>query len=365
MISDFFLNATILISFLSISSHFFRSLDLNRQTNLRAKIIAGMLSGFLGIILMSYSVTISPGVIMDFRHIAIIQAAITAGPVAALISGGIIAFFRLFFAGVSYQSLIGAIGIVAMSLGSAYFGWRRLNSLKGWILGTIYVTLAGTWAISVLVERRLMLHILVAYWLGTGVVFYLVYSYTVYLNHFDQLYKQYKHESTKDYLTGLSNVREFDLKFNELRDRQKAGLTPFVLLYLDIDHFKAINDTFGHTNGDLVLAQLASILRKAIQDSDQAFRKGGEEFVIILNDCLTEQALDIAEHIREAVSCNKFKLNDGQETRITVSIGVSPYVPTSEVTDILELADSALYQAKHSGRNKVVLASPVTAANPV
>lgn len=357
MLSEFFLNATILISFFNLSSHFFRS-DFTRQNSLLARVMAGIISGLLGLMLMIYSVKITPGVIMDFRHIAIIQSAMTAGPVGALISGCIIAIFRLTYSGISFQSSISALGIIMMSLGSALIAWRWHNTLKGWIIGSFFVTFVGSLSITLLISVHSLLPVLSAYWLGTLPVAILVFVYVEYLNRNEQRYRQYKAESTKDFLTGLCNVREFDQKFNELKDRHEKDPSPVSLLFLDIDYFKKINDTYGHINGDLVLEQLAQVLETACRSSDLTFRKGGEEFAIILYNSLPEQAFEIAERIRKTVSDHSFRLNKGQKTTITVSIGIASYPqPVAEITNILELADSALYTAKHSGRNRVISAS--------
>jgi diguanylate cyclase len=128
------------------------------------------------------------------------------------------------------------------------------------------------------------------------------------------------------------------------------------LLFIDVDHFKAVNDTHGHVTGDAVLARLASILRSSFRSSDVVARYGGEEFAVLLVDPDPDQIVAIAERVRERIARETI----AGRLRVTVSIGVyiSPAgdpVTTLPISTLLERADSALYKAKHGGRNRVVL----------
>ncbi len=125
------------------------------------------------------------------------------------------------------------------------------------------------------------------------------------------------------------------------------------ILVLDIDHFKKINDTYGHQIGDLVLQSVCKILKKLLRKKDLIIRYGGEEFILAINVPDDETALKVAERIRKAIENTLITIND-DKIRITVSIGISKINPNKSFEEIFLLADKALYEAKRSGRNKVV-----------
>jgi diguanylate cyclase (GGDEF)-like protein len=140
---------------------------------------------------------------------------------------------------------------------------------------------------------------------------------------------------------------------------------PLAVLMLDIDHFKQLNDTYGHEAGDVVLREVAGVMRQAVRSEDTVCRYGGEEFVAILPELGTEDALSRAESIRHMVSELRI-YHRGQALReVTISIGVAVYPNNGDSLDqLLSLSDRALYEAKHLGRNRVVLAEHATALPP-
>lgn len=161
-------------------------------------------------------------------------------------------------------------------------------------------------------------------------------------------------QATKDYLTGLSNRRHF-LERGETEvahvQRYDHGLSLFML---DIDHFKSINDTYGHKAGDIVLQQLSQILRDTLRTVDVIGRIGGEEFVVLMPETDLPQALEVAERLREIVAATDVMANEGLVLHFTVSIGVVALKGKDVNLDtLLNRADRALYQAKAGGRNKV------------
>jgi diguanylate cyclase (GGDEF)-like protein len=164
-----------------------------------------------------------------------------------------------------------------------------------------------------------------------------------------------RYQATHDVLTGLSNRGALlDLLRAEI-ERTLRTHTSMGLLMLDVDHFKPINDTYGHLVGDAVLKEIALRLSRAIRSYDVAGRYGGEEFLVILPSCDREQTAKGAERIRAAISSLPF-LIAGSEISLTVSIGatVAPDAAQAE-TELLSLADLALYQAKSAGRNCTVV----------
>ncbi len=157
--------------------------------------------------------------------------------------------------------------------------------------------------------------------------------------------------SNYDPLTALLNRRGFETTYEALWHTHKRTKRPYSLLFLDIDHFKKINDSFGHDVGDAVLQKLAEILKKNLRESDVIARWGGEEFVVLLNDTDIEAAYKVAKKLRRAIE----EYHDEQLPHFTISIGVSGGTYTKALEHLIKEADSALYRAKKSGRNKVVI----------
>ncbi len=157
-----------------------------------------------------------------------------------------------------------------------------------------------------------------------------------------------------DQLTGLVNRRFMDeLLFNEI-ERCRRYRNPMTVLLLDIDHFKSINDTFGHDVGDRVLEAVASRLKGAVRSVDSVARWGGEEFIVMLAETNLSSALVVGENIRKTVERGEYALN----RPVTVSIGVSQFKKDDTVDSLLKRADIALYDAKERGRNQVVASDP-------
>jgi len=158
-----------------------------------------------------------------------------------------------------------------------------------------------------------------------------------------------------DYLTGLPNRRHFlELAERELARTRRSGVA-FSALMLDIDHFKKINDTYGHQVGDVVLRKLSEVCRKTLRDIDIIGRWGGEEFAILLPGSDGKKAREVAERLRHAIAAAKVQLERGLPLRITVSIGVAPLAASEANIDVLlNEADQALYAAKRDGRNRVI-----------
>ena len=175
--------------------------------------------------------------------------------------------------------------------------------------------------------------------------------------------EQQRQLAVRDGLTGLYNRRAF----NELlasaianEDRREGGRLGLVLL--DIDHFKKLNDTFGHPAGDAALFSLARLLVQHLRKGDQAARYGGEEFVVILPGSDHERSMQAAERLRQALAKHRF-VHDGSRIPLTASLGVAVWpVDGREPDALLSSADRGLYAAKQGGRNRVVAASAVPAA---
>ena len=159
----------------------------------------------------------------------------------------------------------------------------------------------------------------------------------------------------RDPLTGTGNRIALDNALRrecQLAERYAQAVS---LLVIDIDHFKNINDSFGHTVGDQVLKQVATAIRTVTRETDMTFRYGGEEFVVVLSKTNIDGANLIAERVRQCIEQQQFKTQSGN-TKVTVSLGASTLQQKENIKNLFDRADHALYQAKSLGRNRVVSA---------
>jgi diguanylate cyclase (GGDEF)-like protein len=166
---------------------------------------------------------------------------------------------------------------------------------------------------------------------------------------------------TLDDLTGLCNRRYFARWFETEIRRARNYMTPLSIFLFDIDHFKEVNDTYGHHAGDLVLRKLAEVVRRNTRSSDLVSRYGGEEFAVVMASANREQALSYANKLRELIAATGTKIPGlDNPLRVTISGGVATFPGDGETTtDLINTADHALYGAKRDGRNKILLANPI------
>jgi diguanylate cyclase (GGDEF)-like protein len=158
--------------------------------------------------------------------------------------------------------------------------------------------------------------------------------------------------ASSDALTGLANRRQLAFALGREVARTLRTKEPLSVALIDIDHFKKINDTFGHVVGDVVLREVAAVLAGTVRDVDLVARYGGEEFAILLPDCASAGALAVVERVRSAVA------SMGSVAKVTVSAGIATAV--GEGTDgdaLIAAADQALYESKRTGRDRATLAS--------
>lgn len=172
-----------------------------------------------------------------------------------------------------------------------------------------------------------------------------------------ELYDTTALEAATDPLTGLANQRHFQERLEiELRRARRYRRT-LALIFADLDHFKSINDNYGHHTGDVALKTVATCITRIVRDTDLVVRYGGEEFVIMLPETTIEQAEVMAERLRRAVEALAFPLPQGGVKRMTMSFGVAAFPMTAETPeDLLTSADAAMYHAKALGRNRVMVA---------
>ncbi|MBI3037618.1 GGDEF domain-containing protein, partial [bacterium] len=161
-----------------------------------------------------------------------------------------------------------------------------------------------------------------------------------------------------DSITKLYVHRYFQLRLDEEVKRSQRYNSTMSLLMCDIDHFKEINDTYGHQQGDLILKEISNILRRDIRVTDIPARYGGEEFVIILPETAMDDAKIVAERIRRDIAKFEFPALAQNQPAIhaTISIGVAGFpINANNKDELIQKADSSMYQAKGSGRNRVIL----------
>jgi diguanylate cyclase (GGDEF)-like protein len=173
------------------------------------------------------------------------------------------------------------------------------------------------------------------------------------------LYSTARKLADHDGLTRIHNRQHFDKTLLvELKRHQRQGES-LSLLMLDLDHFKAINDRYGHQAGDMVLKEVGRLLTATLRESDYPARYGGEEFVVVLPHTTEEQAWKLAERIRTKLASTRFEYH-GQVFRVTTSIGIAGIAPNAlhPAPELIRLADNALYRAKAGGRNMVCISAP-------
>ncbi|MES1944720.1 putative two-component response regulator and GGDEF family protein YeaJ [Salinisphaera sp. PC39] len=196
------------------------------------------------------------------------------------------------------------------------------------------------------IQKTLVVNLLVA--LGITILVLLVAHFTVrgYQRRLEEM-------ATTDKLTGAANRQVFDMIFDhEIKTARRRGNEPVCVVSIDIDHFKHINDTYGHQGGDTVLREIAAVIREYIRESDTLCRWGGEEFLVLLGDCSLAAARERAETIRNAVKNHPIRFGR-DDIFVTVSLGVAQHRASEDLTSLIHRADMAMYEAKREGRDRV------------
>ncbi len=229
-------------------------------------------------------------------------------------------------------------GVAALAVGIALLA-RLALSLKG--MGQPIPDDSAGW-----VEKGFLLLVYVAATMGT-VAFVLMCN--------DAFNGELRHLAATDPLSGLANRRRlFERGAEEVNRAHRFG-HPLSVLVADIDHFKRINDTWGHATGDHVIHEFARIMAATVRDVDVVGRLGGEEFAVVLPETDQDTAAEVAERLRQAASASAVVLESGEPVRITASIGMAAWNAGASFQDVLNRADAAMYKAKMAGRNRVAV----------
>ncbi len=359
MVKDYIVNSVMLIAFVSIAYQFFMNSELKPSLSIVAKISSGIIFGFLGIGLMVFGIRLPNNLVVDFRNLSILLSSISGGWISAITSTFTIATYRLFFYGINKPSIIAiSVTIILVVIFNIITKLNIKRWLK-WLLSVGISEIISSVAFTILIDDiRFRYDIITSYCISLSLISFSLYFYVKYIESITESYKTYKQEANKDFLTGLNNVRQFGKLYNEVMDSIEVKYDMISLLYIDIDFFKKVNDTYGHKEGDIVLKKIGEVFTNTCRSTDIVSRNGGEEFSVILIDCPPETAIEIAERIRKNVESTPIELSNGLTLNITVSIGGASYPShTSDLETLREKADMALYEAKRKGRNKVVFAS--------
>ncbi|HFJ9449729.1 GGDEF domain-containing protein [Bacillus tropicus] len=351
MLRDLFVNTTIILSFIFIGGQLLRDKPLKEEFSFWKKCVVGIFTGILSVLLMHFGVHIG-NIMLDLRYLAVILAIIIGGPIASSITVTIILITRLFLTEYSLASELACYTIVLIGVGIIFIWRMKASIFIRWIWFNVY-------SLSILIVPLSMLFkdmsIVALYLVCSSVAAYITFISANYVLQSNELFQKMKQYATIDALTGLGNVRQFDLEMNRHISNKRTKNDSLCLLFIDIDHFKSVNDTYGHPAGDEVLKQIGCILREISPFPDLAFRKGGEEFALLIPQKGLAYGMHMGEQVRAAVEKHSFQLLDGTKIKITVSVGISVYEQSPE--QFIQAADDALYYSKRNGRNQVSSAS--------
>lgn len=358
-IKDLFVNVSILITLIFIGSQFFMKGGISKVSPLKSKIALGLLGGISGIILINFTIVIPPeNVFIDMRNISILMSSIYGGPLSTIITGSMLAAFRWVHGGMTWSSGIAVISICIISAIAAILSKLNVDREKQWLIMFFTAVSITSVSLAIIIDNKgILASIIIINFITCIISYSFVFILTKQLERNYHLIKGLKKESSHDFLTGLINVRAFDKVYNEtIEEVRRDEEGQLAILMLDIDHFKLVNDTYGHSVGDIVLAEVGRVILESVRSTDVVARVGGEEFCVILKKSSVPLTADISERIRVAVEKNKFPISETETINITISIGASIYPEMTEEIDMIkELSDRNLYRAKDAGRNRVVL----------
>ncbi|SDN98084.1 GGDEF domain-containing protein [Alkalicoccus daliensis] len=357
LIDDLLINLCILVALIFGYQQIRWKLNVGKKSATFSFLFDGIAGGVLGIILMNYAIEVTEGTIVDLRFIPVMLLTLFISIKPAALSAAIIVIGRFLF-GINISSF-GAFFWIAGILLAYFIIHKKIKTRDGLYKKAVYMIIAANVIFSLIItylvqDAAILALLLPVYWaiafLGGLISVFLV----DYQSRSNYLLQRYQKEASVDFLTGLNNVRQFDKVWNTMMQKAKEKEEQIALLMLDIDFFKKVNDTYGHPAGDKILAELGEVLKRSTRTIDIVSRNGGEEFSVILPECTTSQAVEIAERIQKAVEEHPFPVNEDKTIRLTVSIGVAAYPETvNDPEKVVQQADEYLYKAKHSGRNRV------------
>ncbi|MGE7367397.1 GGDEF domain-containing protein [Desemzia incerta] len=353
------MNAIANIAILTLVSYIIIKIIPKKRTYVLSvwqKIFIICIASITSFVLMSFSVNLPEQVKIDMRYNAMILLLYYIGP-SVFVPANIITVILRFSWGISDAAVYTLMLYITLSILMPLINKKvstRFNSYaSGLILNAFYV-----------IGHTISLYFVYYDWKQTIVISlfnFLFSSCCLMLNIMFiedmrvniQQYLEKIEQAKSDYLTGLYNKQEFSSCWKKIENDPTVTNTAFLML--DIDHFKYINDQYGHLNGDLVLRQSADLLHVKGIEHEQIYRVGGEEFCIVLKNTSFSKQMAIAEEIRQMIETKPFILENHQTIHVTVSIGMATSCKAKDMKNLYRLADRALYQAKERGRNQLVV----------
>ena len=354
-IKEYLVNFSVLVAIIYLSGFLYKQFLANSGrifiefTLILVLILGGWCSMFFGIHL-------NDSIIFDLRFIPIIIATMyTRNPLYILLIGTGIGLLRFTF-GFTEAAIMGFFIMVVMSVVGMFLYWisKEMPLQKKITIIVLVLNLVNTGTIAsfgiipvqefitVMLPSTLPINILLSF-----LLLWMVKD----LSDEYQFKTQLINSSRRDPLTQLYNRRAFNYYY-ELYTSKKKDVFPLSVAFIDIDHFKKVNDQYGHIVGDIVLQKVSSIISNNLRNVDIISRYGGEEFVVILPFCHKDDVQRVIERIRLTTETHPIVVDDLQIS-ITLSAGVATS-PTIDAKRLLEKADEALYLAKENGRNQVV-----------
>ncbi|QKS70352.1 diguanylate cyclase [Paenalkalicoccus suaedae] len=364
LVKELLANIAIITSGLFVYSQLTKDKPLNRHSSFLRKMFVGLTGGMLATVLMTYSLRLDEA-LLDLRFIPVIILVYYGGAIPALFSmiPIIIGRFLIEVSEAAFYSPILLILVVLLGL--------LITKLPVSQLVKVFLMISSTFfwfsflLIEVNMETNELLSVLAFFACMSYIAGFLAFYTIDYVRNAQKIMREYRKAALTDPLTGLHNIRQFDQLFNSWSKQAQLSKSSLAILFIDIDHFKKVNDTYGHPEGDIVLKTLSQLIEKEVRSDDIVSRNGGEEFTVLLRTISLSQSMQLAERIRQLVERTPFALSNGTKISITVSIGFAHYPETTACGDrILKDADAALYVAKNSGRNRVVKATGVTLFSP-
>lgn len=333
----------------------------------RKKVFYFIYFSFFSLLSVIYRINYEGSIVCSFRAVGPILGGLFGGPLVGLSVGMVGGLFHISTVGWNvWTTVFPPVLLVGLLAGC----WQQRNVLiKNEQLAGLFLVVVYQSTLLLFLLNRIGLSAWVS-GLPVQVVPLLINAVgvVVFLNIVQQLRRE-RHQinlletlALTDCLTGLYNHRYFVERINKETDRVQRMMDDgedawLSLLFIDIDHFKKYNDTYGHQAGDCVLHELARIFEKNVRSHDIVCRYGGEEFAVILPDTGIELACDVAERLRSSIAGDTFITPGGETTKITISAGASTLQPGNPSSQhLIRAADRALYLAKRN-RNKVVCAS--------
>ncbi|MGX1309547.1 diguanylate cyclase [Amorphus suaedae] len=334
------------------------SLIPQRLGRMEHALLVGVLFGFGSLLAMLDPVELRPGVMVDSRTTMLTLAGFFAGPAAGLVAAAVSIAFRIHIGGagalagclvIAISTAVGLLGYYVLRAREERIGFRALVILALLSPLASLAVLLFPWSVVETYLAETFLPLSAARILGV------IALGTIMMHEQARLAaeQRVRELATTDELSGLANRRAFYSALEGEVARQDRRDAPFSVLLMDIDRFKAINDSFGHPVGDEVIRRLAAVLRDHSRAADIPARIGGEEFALLLPDTPPAVADDIAERIRRVVTNETIDTERGAVV-FTVSIGTSSSeLVGGSVEAVLSAADTALYVSKNTGRNRV------------